>query len=66
MILTVWLDFQRMRIVFLVMIGAMESILLELLFRLMFDESPNKQSGGDCGNEEAQEREEVACDVPPE
>lgn len=32
-----------MRIVFLAMIRAMESILLDVLFRLMLDTSPSKQ-----------------------
>lgn len=48
-ILIVSFDFQFMRIVFLAMVSAMESILLDVLIMLMLDMSPSKQSVGDSG-----------------
>ncbi len=47
-----FLDFQFMRMVFLVMVRAMGSILRTVMLMLMFDMSPNKQSMGieGCGS----------------
>lgn len=43
------LVFQFMRIVFLAMVRATESILFDLLLGFMLDRSPNRQRGGDSG-----------------
>ena len=48
-ILIVFLEFQFMMIVFLVMIRATEIILLAVLFKFMFDMSPSKQSAWKSG-----------------
>ena len=48
-VLILFLVFQFMRIIFLPMVWAIESILLDVLFRLMYDVSPSRQSVGDSG-----------------
>lgn len=58
-ILIVFLDFQFRRIVFLVMIRAVESILRDV-FRLMLDMSPSKQSGTDSGIWQPKRRERLS------
>ena len=60
-----FLVFQFMMIVFLAMVSAIESILLDVLFRLMFDVSPSRQCWGQW-YVATQERRKVICDVPPE
>ena len=47
--LILFIVFQFMRIVFLAMVRAIESILLDVLFRLMFGVSPSRQGVGDSG-----------------
>ena len=59
-ILFLCLDFQFMRIVFLAMVRAMESILLDVLLRLMLDTSPSKQSEGESGMWQPRRRERLS------
>ena len=59
-ILILFLDFQFMRIVFLAMVKAMESILLDVLFRFMLEMSPTEQSEGDDGMWQPKKKERLS------
>ena len=49
MILILFLGYQFMTVFFLVMGRAIENILFDVLFRVVLDMSPNKQSEGGSG-----------------
>lgn len=59
--MTMFVDFQFLRVIFLAMIRSMETILLDVLFRLMLDLSPSRQSGGDSETWQHKRRERLSA-----